>query len=379
MFVFLTAAALFHRRTIAEAFHQLNSLSISALALILFSVVLHRFFQSALLAATVNDLSLSRAFLANEAYVACTNATVGGGAVGTGVKAGMLREWGVSGEEVATSIAATSVLPAISLWFVAMLGGIWFWFSGIANTLHLLVIGVGFCLSVGPIVFWSVMLRSPKLVAFIARRVNAVMSLVRRSQIVRRVTPRRVNTALDELDVLDAAERLRVTGAPMLGRQGLVALICALGNQATISLVLLAILRGLGALNQPPHIGPDGLVGSPLAPLGVIAVFCVARTLATFAPVPGGLGVVDAGLLSGLIAIGAHRPTALAAIGLFRAVTFVLPMITGPFTVACWRRSLARRHRLFVSQSDGAVDNALGLIPVSSAALMASPALADVA
>jgi putative heme transporter len=342
---FLAVAATFHRATMVEAAHQLRTLSVGSLLVILAAVALHRIFQAALTSATTGNLSLSRSFISNEAYAACNNATVGGGAVGTGVRVAMMRDWGLTGEEIATSITAISVFPAIALWFVAMLGGIWMWTSGLAQPIHLLVIAVGFSLSIGPVVFWSIVLRSPRWVNFLARYMGRSMAFVRRSRIVRRLTPRRLNTALDQLDMVVQGEKLRVTAAPLLGRQGFVAMVCALGNQATLSLILLSTLSGLGALSHPASLSDDGLVVRTLAPLGVIAVFSMARTLATFAPVPGGLGMVDAGLLSGLIAIGAQRPTAIAAIGLFRAVTFVLPLITGPITMMFYRRSLARRQR----------------------------------
>ncbi len=341
----LIGTAIVNRDTVHDAARKLGMLSFASLTLVIAAVAVHRFLQASLLSATIKDLSLTRSLIANEAYVACTNATVGGGAIGTGVKITMLRQWGVAPEAIATSVTATSVFPAISLWFVAMLGGLWIWASGMANQLHLLVIGVGFALSVGPVVFWSVLLRSPRFVGFIARPAEQALRRFRSTRLVKRLTPTRAAVALDELNLVEQAERLRVAATPMLGRQGLVALLCALGNQATLSLVLIASLNGLGAMHGLDRFASDGLVGQGLAPLAVIAMFSVARTLATFAPIPGGLGVVDAGVLSGLVALGIDKPTAIAAIGLFRAVTFVLPLITGPLTILIWRRTIRRRER----------------------------------
>ncbi len=347
MLTFLVGAAIFHRGTVLEAARELRSLSLTAVFFIVVTVALHRFIQASLLVATVDELSIPRALVANEAYVACSNATVGGGAVGTGVKVAMLRRWGVTPEQIATSVTATSVLPAITLWFVAMLGAIWMWTNGLATKLHYLVMIVGFALSVGPLVFWSVMLRSPKMVAFIARQVMRMLQ-VRNHRFIARLTPKPVRVILDRIDILGEAERLRTAAIPMLGRRGLVAVLCALCNQATLSLVLIMCLRGLGALDSPVATDANGLVTRALAPITIIAVFSVARTLATFAPLPGGLGVLDAGLLSALVALGAQRPIALAAIGLFRAVTFVLPLLTGPITMALWRRSVVRNERHLV-------------------------------
>jgi putative heme transporter len=358
--VFLIGAAILHRETVKEAAEKLGTLSVISLITIVATVAVHRFIQASLLVATIGDLSLPRAMLANEAYVACTNATVGGGAVGTGVKVAMLRQWGVAPERIATSVTATSVMPAITLWFVAMLGGLWIWSNNLATNLHFLVIGVGAALSIGPLIFWSVVLRSPVLVAFLGRRINTLLG-GRRHRFIQRFIPSKVHTVLDRLNVVQQAEGLRLSAKPLLGRQGLLALMFSFLNQATLSLVLISILNGLGALETPTSVGPDGVAGRALAPLGIFAVCSVARTLATFAPLPGGLGVVDAGLLSGLITIGAQRPTAIAAIGLFRAVTFVLPLVTGPITMILWRRTLTRRARQADDRSARHSDHQPGL------------------
>ena len=68
-------------------------------------------------------------------------------------------------------------------------------------------------------------------------------------------------------------------------------------------------------------------VAPPLA--GLVVVYLVASTVGSAAPTPGGLGAVEAALVGGLTATGVPVATALAAVLVFRTVTFWLPAPVG--------------------------------------------------
>ena len=72
----------------------------------------------------------------------------------------------------------------------------------------------------------------------------------------------------------------------------------------------------------------------------VIVVNWAATTLGNVAPVPGGLGVAEAGLVAGLTAAGMPTDVAVAAALTHRVATFWLPPIAGWFAL----RGLRRRH-----------------------------------
>ena len=131
----------------------------------------------------------------------------------------------------------------------------------------------------------------------------------------------------------------------------------ALVGQVTISCVLLVALRSLG-------------VGHEVTALEVCRCMALARVLGSLTPVPGGLGLLDVGLLGGLISAGAPRPAALAAIGVFRALTFVLPMITGPAALLLWRRTQRRAQGFTVA---GAV---ISVLPIPTIAELPTTAVA---
>lgn len=70
-------------------------------------------------------------------------------------------------------------------------------------------------------------------------------------------------------------------------------------------------------------------VGVHLATWDIFAAFTVGILAGTATPTPGGLGGVEAGLVAGLIAYGAASPEALAAVLLYRLLTFWLPLLPG--------------------------------------------------
>ena len=83
-----------------------------------------------------------------------------------------------------------------------------------------------------------------------------------------------------------------------------------------------------------------------------------AGMLGNVAPVPGGIGVQEAGLMAGLTAFGIPPNPALAAVLVFRTITFLLPPVFGFFTL--------RRFRARESHSDVVEQRPLGTLgPVS--------------
>ena len=105
--------------------------------------------------------------------------------------------------------------------------------------------------------------------------------------------------------------------------------LAALAGQFLMATTLLACVRALG------------VPASDVDAFAVYRSFALLRVLSSFIPIPGGLGILDVGLLGVLTAGGVPRPTAIAALALYRGLTFVLPMFTGSLCAAGWRASAA--------------------------------------
>jgi undecaprenyl-diphosphatase len=75
-------------------------------------------------------------------------------------------------------------------------------------------------------------------------------------------------------------------------------------------------------------------------PLPTVALVYLAGTaIASAAPTPGGLGATEAALAAGLAAMGLDQATAVAAVLLYRLVTFWLPIVPGWLCFTYLRRA----------------------------------------
>jgi uncharacterized protein (TIRG00374 family) len=76
----------------------------------------------------------------------------------------------------------------------------------------------------------------------------------------------------------------------------------------------------------------------------VLVVFSFARLLTVVPYTPGGLGVIELVLITGLSAAGGPRALVAAAVLVFRALTYVLPIPLGLATYVFWRRNRSWRR-----------------------------------
>jgi uncharacterized protein (TIRG00374 family) len=97
-------------------------------------------------------------------------------------------------------------------------------------------------------------------------------------------------------------------------------------SHLSLYLVLLVTLRHVGVSNDEVSWAQ------------VLAVFAFAR-LATAIPLtPGGAGVVEAVLIGGLVTAGGAKPQVVAAVLVYRALTWLLPIPIGVVCFLWWRR-----------------------------------------
>ena len=128
------------------------------------------------------------------------------------------------------------------------------------------------------------------------------------------------------------------------------------------ALVLLVALRGVG-------------VGAELDTVEFLRVFFIVTLLGSFIPTPGGVGVIEAGLSGALVASGVAPASALAAVLVYRLITYVMPILFGAVLYLFWRGGAAtscRRHRELGCRAL-AGRNAVCSFPPSSNAEAAAP------
>jgi uncharacterized protein (TIRG00374 family) len=75
-----------------------------------------------------------------------------------------------------------------------------------------------------------------------------------------------------------------------------------------------------------------------------LAVFSFARLVTAIPVTPGGLGVVEVALITGLSAAGGNRADVAAAVLIFRALTYVLPIPLGLLSYLYYKRNRSWRR-----------------------------------
>jgi uncharacterized membrane protein YbhN (UPF0104 family) len=265
--------------------------------------------------AVTPGLSAGRAMLMTQATTAITNTVPAGSAIGIGMTYAMLSSWGFSRSRTTIAVLVSGVwnafaklaLPVLALALVALQG------NASAGRITAAMLGIGGLIAA--IVIFALMLRSEHMaerVGILAGRfVSRLLALIRRPP----VQGWEIATVKFRNRTVDLLEHgwFPITAATVV-------------SHLSLYLVLLVSLRDVGI--------SDAEVGWA----EVLAVFAFAR-LATAVPItPGGAGVVEAVLITGLTAAGGDKPEVVAAVLVFRALTWGLPILVGVFCLIWWRR-----------------------------------------
>ena len=130
----------------------------------------------------------------------------------------------------------------------------------------------------------------------------------------------------------EAAVRFRALAISLLGPRWHWLTVTTLVSHLSLFLVLLLALR---------HVG---VADSEVSWVEALAAFALVRLLSAVPITPGGLGVVELGLATALVLAGGDRAQVVAAVLVFRVLTFVLPIPIGGVTYWLWRRAEGRQQ-----------------------------------
>jgi uncharacterized protein (TIRG00374 family) len=260
-------------------------------------------------------LSYSQATVLTQSATAVANTVPGGSAIGIGLTYSMLGSWGFSRSKSTLAVLVSGVwnsfaklgLPVLALALVALQG------RASAARVTAALIGLG-GLAAAVLVF-AAMLRSEQG----ARRVGIVAGRVA-SWFLRLVGRPPVRGW--EL----ATTKFRVRTIGLISSRWVWITVTSVVSHLSLYLVLLLSLRHLGVSD------------AAVSWAEVLAVFAFARLATAFPFTPGGLGVVEAVLIGGLVAAGGDKAQVAAAVLVYRALTWLLPIPIGVCTYLWWRR-----------------------------------------
>ena len=265
--------------------------------------------------AVTPGLGFWRAMVMTQATTAVANTVPGGSAIGIGMTYSMLGSWGYSRSRTTTAVLVSGVwnsfiklgMPVLALALVALQGG--------ATARRVIAAVGGIAGLVAAIVVFALMLRSAEQ----ARRFGLLAARVA-SRVLGWV--RRPPVAGWEL----ATVKFRARTIGLVEGRWVAITVTSLVSHLSLYVVLLVALRDVGV--------SDAEVGWA----EVLAVFAFAR-LATAIPLtPGGLGFVEGVLVTGLVGAGGDPDEVAAAVVVYRALTWALPILVGIGCYVWWRR-----------------------------------------
>ncbi len=303
--------------------------AIQAIVLVGFAVW-NLFGYQLVMMASLPGLRVRHAFLAGQIAAAVTNTVPAGSVVGIGVTYAVLSSFGHGAGNIALASVLSGWWNTLLIFALPTGAALLLALRGATNTLLLTASAVGLGLLAGGIAVLILVTTSERFARAVGRIAGKVVSALRR--------PLRKGPVQGWQEGL---ARFQKGSAVIIRRRWHLLTLATLVSHLSIFWVLLACLRDLG-------VGPE-VISWPEA----LGAFAVVR-LATAVPItPGGLGLVEVGLTAALVLIAGEAAEAesavVAAVLLFRALTFLLQVMLGVVCYVAWRWA-ARRQKSQAAQ-----------------------------
>lgn len=261
------------------------------------------------------ETSMFRGFVLDQISLAATNALPGGVVLGPAARYRVSRSFGHSPEQSAIGTFAAGQAFCFGRWLLVLLVvGHQFAVGSISASDSMLLVSALSAVAIGAGI-WTVLATE----STISRVLTAAAQ-----NVVNRVGLRW--RRFRNRDVALIASSMR-NSAISLGRRRACALVLlgAVSSLASGAIIVTVVTTfGAGA-------GDPGL-------WALMRVYLLARVATSFVPTPGALAALDAALIAGLLSTGVDPQVATAAVLIYRATTFVLPILLGGVTYLGWRR-----------------------------------------
>jgi uncharacterized protein (TIRG00374 family) len=321
MVVFGTAmvvAVWTQRSTFAAALGELRLLPWWIVGTLVLVGVIERVVRIDLFRTLLGGPTFGTAATVHEVGTAVSKGVPMGGPIATALRWSMCRDASIPTTAFAVTMIAGGAAAAFVTWTLPLL------VLGVdltrrdADITDLAVLIICSVVVFGSVAFWWVMLGSDRIHRWCERRCHQLCVRAGR----RIPAAQNVDSAASVDEVRSGL--LAVASRPwgLLARMT-VAQLCG-------ALVLLVALRGVG-------------VGGELDTVEFLRVFFIVTLLGSFIPTPGGVGVIEAGLSGALVASGVAPSSALAAVLVYRLITYVMPILFGGVLYLFWRGGAAAR------------------------------------
>lgn len=266
--------------------------------------------------AALPGLRLGHAAVLTQTTTSVANTLPGGGAIAVGLTYTILKSWGFTGTDTALYVGVTGLwniftklaLPVIS---IALLVA-----TGKSSAAYVTAAIVGILVLAIAVAVLAAIFASERL----ARRVGDLLQRV--------ATPvLHLFRYRKELHWGDGAVRFRRDTIGLVEHRWIRLTFFTILSQLALFLVLLVSLRHMGVSQADVTVAQ------------AFAVFSFSRLLSAVPVTPGGVGVIDLGYVGGLAALvpAPLKPEVVAAVLLFRLLTYGVQIPIGGFTYLIWR------------------------------------------
>jgi uncharacterized protein (TIRG00374 family) len=266
-------------------------------------------------------LTYRQAAVATETSTAISNTIPGGGAIGLALTYSMLGSWGFSRSRTSVSLVVAGLwnnfaklgMPVLALSLLVL--------QGKPSGGRIIAAGLGVTALIAAVLLLGMLLSSEAA----ARRLGlGAAAIVNR---VRRLLHRPPVQGWEKATV-----KFRQRTSLLVRARWAWITLTTLISHLSLYLVLLLALRHIGVSERE------------VSWVEVLAVFSFARLLTAIPITPGGLGIVEVALITGLAAAGGPRAQVAAAVLLFRVLTYVVPIPFGLATYLFYKRNHSWRR-----------------------------------
>jgi uncharacterized protein (TIRG00374 family) len=266
--------------------------------------------------AATPGLTYRQAMVATQSSTAVANTLPGGSAISVGLTYAMMGSWGFSKSRTTVSLVVAGIwnnfvklgMPVLALALLA--------FSGQASASRVLAGSIGVAALVGSVAVFAFILHSEDFAQRAGIRAGRMATPLRR---ILHKGP------AAGWDVATLRFRNRIIG---IVRHAWIRLsVTSLVGHFSLFLVLVVTLRDIGVSQDE------------VSWIQALAVFAFVRLLTAVPIMPGGLGIVELGLIGGLTTAGGDRAQVVAAVLVYRTLTYILPIAFGIVTYLFWKRN----------------------------------------
>src|SRR6266508_1994563 len=265
--------------------------------------------------AALPGLGIGKAAVLTQTTTSVANTLPAGGAIAIGLTYSILDSWGFTGTSVALYVGVTGIWNIFTKLALPMLALVFLALSGHLTTTYILAALFGVVVLGAAVGLFALVFRSEAFAIRIGTRMGRVASWVRRLLHKPPVTTWG-----------DGAARFRRDTIVLVGHRWLRLSLFTVLSQVALFFVLLLSLRSFGVSEQE------------VSTAEAFAVYAFSRLLSAVPITPGGVGLIDLGYIGGLTAFdGAKEAQIVAAVLLFRALTYGIQIPIGGVTYIIWR------------------------------------------